>query len=53
MSDFQIKLLPGAEAILAEHNVELPQKNELCGAFWITLALASLTITPEFTERCS
>jgi hypothetical protein len=42
MSDFQIKLLPGAEAILAEHNVELPQKNELCGAFWITLALRAL-----------
>ena len=42
MSDFQIKLLPGAELILAEHAVELPQKNELCGAFWITLALRAL-----------
>lgn len=32
-------LLPGARAILQEHQREMPQKNELCGAFWVTLAL--------------
>jgi hypothetical protein len=32
-------LLPGASAILGEHQREMPQKNELCGAFWVTLAL--------------
>ena len=32
-------LLPGARAILEEHQREMPQKNELCGAFWVTLAL--------------
>lgn len=34
-----VQLLPGAERILAEHQAELPQKNELCGAFWVTLGL--------------
>ncbi|MFM7597555.1 MAG: DUF6885 family protein [Actinomycetota bacterium] len=37
-----VTLLPGAEAILSEHQRELPQKNELCGAFWVTLALRAL-----------
>ena len=32
-------LFPGASAILDEHQREMPQKNELCGAFWVTLAL--------------
>lgn len=36
---FTAQLLPGAERVLAEHRVELPQKNELCGAFWVTLGL--------------
>jgi hypothetical protein len=41
MSDlsFTGTLLPGARAILEEHQREMPQKNELCGAFWVTLAL--------------
>jgi hypothetical protein len=34
-----VTLLPGAQAVLAEHQREMPQKNELCGAFWVTLAL--------------
>jgi hypothetical protein len=29
----------GAESLLTLHAAELPQKNELCGAFWGTLAL--------------
>lgn len=32
-------MLPGSEALLAEHASEMPQKNELCGASWIMLAL--------------
>lgn len=37
-----VTFLPGARAILAEHQREMPQKNELCGAFWVTLALRAL-----------
>jgi len=36
---YAVTLFPGAPAILAEHQREMPQKNELCGAFWVTLAL--------------
>jgi hypothetical protein len=34
-----VTLLPGASEVLAQHQREIPQKNELCGAFWVTLAL--------------
>lgn len=37
-----IGLLPGTEALLAEHQGEMPQMNELCGAFWVTLALRTM-----------
>ena len=37
-----VTLLPGAREILAQHQQEMPQKNELCGAFWVTLALRAL-----------
>jgi hypothetical protein len=36
---YAITLLPGAPALLTQHQREIPQKNELCGAFWVTLAL--------------
>lgn len=41
MSDrqFAIAFIPGADRVLVEHRRELPQKNELCGAFWVTLGL--------------
>jgi len=42
MSQYKIQMLPGSESLLAEHASEMPQKNELCGAFWITLALRAL-----------
>jgi hypothetical protein len=42
MSQYTIQMLPGSELLLAEHSREMPQKNELCGAFWITLALRAL-----------
>ncbi|MGI8414241.1 MAG: DUF6885 family protein [Solirubrobacteraceae bacterium] len=32
-------LLPGAAALLGHHDVELPQKDGLCGPFWGALAL--------------
>lgn len=35
----RLALLPGGERLLAEHAAELPQKNDLCGAFWGCLAL--------------
>ena len=34
-----VTLLPGAERLLAEQAAELPQKDDLCGAFWGLVAL--------------
>lgn len=34
-----LSLFPGGERLVAEHQAELPQKNDLCGAFWGCLAL--------------
>ncbi len=39
MSGLSLRPIPGAERLLELHAAELPQKNELCGAFWGTLAL--------------
>ena len=35
----QLELLPGARALLAMHARELPQRDDLCGAFCGALAL--------------
>ncbi len=35
-----VDLLPGAESLLRAHQAELPQKDDLCGAFWGLLALS-------------
>jgi hypothetical protein len=35
----ELTLLPGARALLADHARELPQKDDLCGAFCAALAL--------------
>jgi hypothetical protein len=35
----QMVFLPGAGRLAALHDAELPQKDDLCGAFWGTLAL--------------
>ncbi len=45
----RLQLLPGARELLAEHAAELPQKNDLCGAFWGCLALraAGWSTTPD------
>jgi hypothetical protein len=37
----ELKLLPGAHALLREHARELPQRDDLCGAFCGALALAA------------
>jgi hypothetical protein len=34
-----VTLLPGADRLLAEQAAELPQKDDLCGAFWGLVAL--------------
>ncbi|WP_338029796.1 DUF6885 family protein [Egibacter rhizosphaerae] len=34
-------LLPGSQPLLALHHAALPQRDELCGAFWGSLALAA------------
>jgi hypothetical protein len=34
-----VTLLPGAERLLAEQAAEMPQKDDLCGAFWGLVAL--------------
>ena len=38
----RLSLFPGGERLLEEHAAELPQKNDLCGAFWGTLALRTV-----------
>ena len=42
----QFTPIPGAERLVGLHAAELPQKDELCGAFWGTLAfrLAGITL---------
>lgn len=37
-----VNLLPGATELLAQQQSEMPQKNDLCGAFWVTLGLRTL-----------
>jgi hypothetical protein len=41
---FELKLLPGARALLALHGSELPQRDDLCGAFCGALALRAAGI---------
>jgi hypothetical protein len=36
---FEVKLLPGAKTLLEQHALELPQRDDLCGAFCAALAL--------------
>jgi hypothetical protein len=40
-SQLDLTLLPGARALLAIHSRELPQRDDLCGAFCASLALRS------------
>ncbi|HET6175133.1 MAG TPA: hypothetical protein VFD90_21195 [Gaiellales bacterium] len=46
------KLTRGADRLLELHAAELPQKDELCGCFWATLALR-LNDAVERTSRGS
>lgn len=41
----RLTLVSGAGSLLELHAAELPQKNELCGAFWGTLALRNAGVT--------
>jgi hypothetical protein len=41
----RLTLFSGAQSLLELHAAELPQKNELCGAFWGTLALRNAGVT--------
>jgi hypothetical protein len=41
MSGPRLQPVSGAERLVELHATELPQKDELCGAFWATLALRS------------
>jgi hypothetical protein len=45
MSGLRFTAVSGAEHLLELHADELPQKNELCGAFWGTLALRVAGVT--------
>jgi hypothetical protein len=45
VSGFRWSSIPGAEHLIELHAAELPQKNELCGAFWGTLALRAAGVT--------
>ena len=44
-NDMRFAPVPGAERLVELHAAELPQKDELCGAFWGTLALRLAGIT--------
>ena len=48
-------LTRGADRLLELHAAELPQKDELCGCFWATLALRLHGEGPSSrtTSRCS
>ena len=46
----EIDLLPGARALLAVHARELPQRDDLCGAFCGTLALRAAGIAEHDAE---
>jgi hypothetical protein len=46
----EITLLPGARALLAAHARELPQRDDLCGAFCGALALSAAGIAPGSVE---
>jgi uncharacterized protein DUF6885 len=43
-SNLEITLLPGADALLRSHARELPQRDDLCGAFCAALALQAAGI---------
>ena len=47
MSGLRLTPVAGADRLAELHAAELPQKNELCGAFWATLALRSAGITTD------
>ncbi|MDQ6822257.1 MAG: hypothetical protein M3076_18270 [Actinomycetota bacterium] len=47
MSGIQFTPCSGAEHLLELHAAELPQKNELCGAFWGTLALRAAGVSAD------
>jgi hypothetical protein len=46
----QFITIPGAERLVGLHAAELPQKDELCGAFWGTLAFRLAGVTLDGTE---
>lgn len=45
ISGLRLTPVAGADRLAELHAAELPQKNELCGAFWGTLALRAAEIT--------
>jgi hypothetical protein len=45
VSGVSLRTIPGAERLVELHGAELPQKDELCGAFWGTLALRLAGVT--------
>ena len=45
----QLTLLPGARELLALHERELPQRDDLCGAFCGALALRAAGVEPSAT----
>jgi uncharacterized protein DUF6885 len=45
VSGLRLTPVTGADRLAELHAAELPQKNELCGAFWATLALRAAGIT--------
>src|SRR5262249_20781856 len=44
MTDARLELLPGAARLAELHAAEIPQKDDLCGAFCATLALRAAEV---------
>jgi hypothetical protein len=49
-TQLKLELLPGARALLAAHARELPQRDDLCGAFCGALALSAAGIVSDAEE---
>jgi hypothetical protein len=44
-SQLRVDLFPASARLLADHQKQLPQKDELCGPFWALLALGAAGVT--------
>src|ERR687895_1900017 len=51
MTGHDLLLAHGAERLVARHAAELPQKDELCGAFCVLMALGAAGLVDPATDQ--